>query len=383
MLDGVRVLAVHHDGGLNGATLLFQTVLEGLARDHGAVVVTRVLRDGPIVERARALGPVHVDDVEPERRGVRRRILRRWRLRRLRSRLRPYDVVFANSAASLRAAEEMLDGEETPLVVFVHESSYLLQHVVNFSTARRVLRRADLIFAVSPDVRSILERLVAPDAPIVVVRGFIPAHATPQDPAPVAAAASDSGAQIVGAMGTMSWYKGAELFIVVAQRIRQLLPDHDVQFVWAGRHWRSDTGFQLAHDLERAGLDGVVRFVGETEDPATFLRSLAVLLLPSREDSWPLVMLEAAAEGVPIVCFRGAGGAEHFVASGGGVAVPYLDVEAMAQAVTGYLSDPELRARDAQMARELVRTPTPDEQIHLVASEIAGLVRAPLRLPRH
>src|SRR5438477_8998113 len=81
MLDGVRILGVHHDAGRNGATLLFQSVLEGLAKDHGAQISTIVPREGPIVARARALGPVHVTDFAPSRRELPARIaqrLRRW-----------------------------------------------------------------------------------------------------------------------------------------------------------------------------------------------------------------------------------------------------------------------------------------------------------------
>jgi glycosyltransferase involved in cell wall biosynthesis len=80
------------------------------------------------------------------------------------------------------------------------------------------------------------------------------------------------------------------------------------------------------------------------QDPTSFLESLSLILLPSGEDSWPLVLLEAAAAGVPIVCFQRSGGAEEFVAQGGGAAVPYLDVEAMAQAAVRYLSEPDLMA---------------------------------------
>src|SRR3954464_14858749 len=105
------------------------------------------------------------------------------------------------------------------------------------------------------------------------------------------------------------------------------------------------------------------------EDPTSFFQSLSLFLLPSREDSWPLVMLEAAAAGVPIVCFQRSGGAEAFVANGGGTAVAYLDVEAMAQAAVRYLSDPDLTARDAGIARQRARGVTAEGQVGKVASE--------------
>jgi glycosyltransferase involved in cell wall biosynthesis len=376
MLDGVRILAVHHHPGRHGATLLFQSVLEGLAKDYGAIISTTVLGDGPIVARARALGPVRVADVAPPSRALLARLARRLRRRFPKKRGTAYDLIFANSAASLGAVEAMLPGDETPLAVYVHESRYMLKDVVNFAAATRLLRRADVIFAVSPQVRETLEDLIQPEARIVVASGFVPVHSVAEasrELPPGPRVVSSSGAGIIGAMGTMSWYKGADLFVVVARRIRQLLPDYDLRFVWIGEEWRSGVRRQLEHDIKIANLDDVVILPGGMEDPTGFLQSLSLLLLPSREDSWPLVMLEAAAEGVPIVCFQNAGGAEHFVASGGGTAVPYLDVEAMAQAAVRYLSDPRLMARDSRIAREIAGSVTPEEQIRKIASELAKI----------
>src|SRR5438874_12760296 len=124
MLDGVRILAVHHDAGRNGATLLFQSGLEGLAKDHGARISTIVPRDGPIVARARALGPVRVTDTAPARRELRARVAQRLRRRFTARGGAAYDLIFANSASSLGMMEAMLRGNETPLAVYVHESAY-------------------------------------------------------------------------------------------------------------------------------------------------------------------------------------------------------------------------------------------------------------------
>jgi glycosyltransferase involved in cell wall biosynthesis len=375
MLDGVRILAVHHDSGRNGATLLFQTVLEGLARDHGAVITSSFPREGPLVDRARALGLVHVREQPPSRlRRLTERLPRRQQRTPATAR---HDLVFANSAASLRDVEAMLDDDAPPLAVYVHESRYLLRDVVDFSAAQRMLRRADVIFAVSPQVEATLEELVEPSARIVIASGFVPARSSgdvSRELPAVAKRAIAEATHVVGAIGTMSWYKGADLFVAIAQRIRQLTPDLDVRFVWIGEEWRAEIRHQLAHDVKLAGLDDLVVFPGGVDDPTRFLQSLTLLLLPSREDSWPLVMLEAAAEGVPIVCFHGAGGAQHFLAAGGGTAVPYLDVEAMARAAVRYLSDRELRARDSEVIRGLSTSVNAEEQIAKIGMELAAVI---------
>ena len=380
MLDGVRVLAVHHDAGLNGAALLFQSVLEGLARDHGASISTIFPREGPIVSRARSLGPVHVaaPSAAKDSRAVLARISRSsWPRDRAAADGIPCDVIFANSAASLPMVEAVQTRNRAPLAVYVHESSFMLQHVNDFQVATRVLRRADLIFAVSRSVRKTLEDLIGPAARIAVVSGFVPARpptVVPQELPSAVRSAISSGTRIVGGVGTMSWYKGTDLFIAVARRVRQLLPQQPLTFAWIGEEWYPAVRRQLEHDVNLAGLDDIVMLPGRMADPTVFFHALSLFLLPSREDSWPLVMLEAASQGIPTICFQGAGGAEEFLAGGGGTAVPYLDVEAMAQAAARYLSVPELMAKDSRIARHIGRVVTPAVQIRRIAEELTAML---------
>src|SRR6478752_4665584 len=113
MLHGIRILAVHHDSGLTGAALLFQSVLEGLARDYGAGISAEFPREGPMVARARKLGPVQVADSQSG--GRPRRFLARvaGRLGRgtLRERTITFDLIFANTIASLATVERILARE--------------------------------------------------------------------------------------------------------------------------------------------------------------------------------------------------------------------------------------------------------------------------------
>jgi hypothetical protein len=66
-------------------------------------------------------------------------------------------------------------------------------------------------------------------------------------------------------------------------------------------------------------------------------------------------MLEAGALGLPVVCFDGAGGGREYCEAGGGVAVPLLNIEAMAEVCIAWLRDPEKQTRDGARAAEVVR----------------------------
>ena len=312
MLEGTRILAIHHDPSLTGAGLLFESVIEGLAKNHGAIISQSFPKDGPLVARAKQLGPVQVGDSRWDGRG-------RTFLDRVAGRLgyatpgMTWDLIFANSIASLGTVERIRARyralQALPLVVYVHESALLL-HEYDFSATRRMLRRARLIFAVSSAVRNTLQEVIQPSAVISVVNGFLlerPATRDENDLPPAVRDAIGSGAKIIGGVGTIAWYKGTDLFIAVANRIRQLLPGQQLKFIWMGQEQYPDVRRLLERDIERAGLSKVMILPGQTHDPRAFFESLSLFLLPSREDSWPLVMLEAAAAGVPIVCFQRSG----------------------------------------------------------------------------
>lgn len=114
-------------------------------------------------------------------------------------------------------------------------------------------------------------------------------------------------------------------------------------------------------------MGGKVEFLGHVSDPGQFYAAADVFLLPSREDPFPLVAMEAAAFGVPIIAFKGAGGiSEHVAKWNAGVVVDYLSIVELAKAVVEYSKNPSLRKLHGENA---VKSTT-DFEPGLVASKI-------------
>ena len=106
--------------------------------------------------------------------------------------------------------------------------------------------------------------------------------------------------------------------------------------------------------------------------PQDYFCAADVFAMVSREDPFPLVCLEAAALGKPILCFRDAGGMPEFVEDDAGFCVPFLDVEAMAEAIKrfqtdgGLLADRGLAARAKVIARH---------DLNISAARIAEIIK--------
>ena len=93
-----------------------------------------------------------------------------------------------------------------------------------------------------------------------------------------------------------------------------------------------------------SGVDHAVSFVGYQEDVVSAYAAMDVFVLPSRDEGFGLVFLEAMAVGVPVVGTRVIGSEEAVEDGVTGLLVPYADPAALAHAVRRLLGDAEPRA---------------------------------------
>jgi glycogen(starch) synthase len=110
----------------------------------------------------------------------------------------------------------------------------------------------------------------------------------------------------------------------------------------------------LERQAERLGVDEAVQFVGwvEPDKVLALLATATMVLMPSRHEGLPLVGIQAASMGRPIVAAR-VGGLPEIVLDGQtGLLIEKQDSHALAEAI-GYLLDrPERAAQLGQAARQ-------------------------------
>jgi len=219
----------------------------------------------------------------------------------------------------------------------------------------RLRRETDRFVAGVPVIRdALIEFGVAPER-IALAQEFV--NTTPPPPVRVV----DRGelgipddAVVVGSAGVMEWRKAPELFVQVARSAHEKAPDLPLHFVWIGG---DDQGYQarLADEVARAGLSGRVHFPGRQSNPWDWFRLFDLFLLTSREDSFPLVCLENASVGNPVLCFDTGGMVDFVGADECGAVVPFPDVEAMARRVVELAADDEERRRRGALGGVRVR----------------------------
>jgi glycosyltransferase involved in cell wall biosynthesis len=229
---------------------------------------------------------------------------------------------------------------------------------------RLLMRRTDLFLFESAYGRAVFEAKIgtAPDAARVVHNGVGPDEFVPVTPG---AQASD-----LVFVGELRVLKGIDVLIEAIGRLSRRGEHITATIVGKG----PDRGKLEALAAAR-GFSQTIRFAGAKPAREAFCLG-RLLIVPSRAESLPYIVLEAAAAGLPIIASRVGGIAEIFGADASAL-VPPADTEALAQAIESALIDPgpaELRARRLQ-ARVRAYFST-DAMIDAVLSAYAGALAA-------
>ncbi len=279
----------------------------------------------------------------------------RWRMRRIRN----IDVVYVNTAGSVRPLRYLRLGDPVVLT-HVHELSVGLDFHLPPEDRQLIREVTRHYIAVSDAVaRETVRVFGAAPADVTRQYGFVelpPEEASEEETLALRRSLGiPDDAPVVGAAGLTHWRKAPDLFVQVARLVDARLTGPSPHFVWVGGETGGPELEPVRYDIDHAGLGSRIHFVGHKADPLPWFRLFDVLVLPAREDAFPLVCLEAASIAIPTVCFDNGGMPEFVGEDERGFVVAYPDLAAMAGRVTALLSDNELRRRLGEAAREKAR----------------------------
>ena len=169
---------------------------------------------------------------------------------------------------------------------------------------------------------------VAPERVTVVYNGTS---------APLATTSPRASVPTIAVLGRVVPHKRVELVLDAAVRLRQRIPDLQLEIAGDG-YWLPTVRLRV----EQLGLQDVVHLHGRIseQDKADLLARAWVHAVPSLKEGWGLAVVEAGSHGTPSVAFAAAGGlAESIVDGSTGILVDTVDE--LHEALLGLLADPE------------------------------------------
>lgn len=352
---------VGHEASLTGAPYAQLYLIQWLRENTNHTVELILLRGGPLLGEFKKVANVHVlhpYDPEPV---ISQRIIRKidhltnMRMRRILSTLKKAKpaLIFANTAPSLEFSVRLKEVINAPLVINIHELEATFFYIDPVLFSKNV-EAVDFFIPCSQAVKDFYKTFcdIADDKTRIV---YDFAGKRPADVTTALSIRQELGipldAKIVGAVGTFGWRKGSDLFLQVAQDF-QRRDQKDVFFVWVGGDTRSQLYKEIKHDIRLMGLSDRVLFVGSRIDLQGFYAAFDTFLLTSREDPFPLVCMEAALAGCPIICFDQGGGMPEFVQQDAGFVVPYMDTQAMSEKAASLIRDKVMRDTMGAVAKK-------------------------------
>jgi glycosyltransferase involved in cell wall biosynthesis len=148
-------------------------------------------------------------------------------------------------------------------------------------------------------------------------------------------------------VGEFRHIKGADLLIDAVARLHA--DGKPVTLTLAGDGEEMEA---LKAQVQRLGLAEAVRFIGHVKARFGFSKG-SVLVVPSRGDSMPYVVIEAAAAGIPMVAANVGGIPEIFDTHTDALFAPNI-MGAVADAIETAIEDPEAAAARAKSLRERI-----------------------------
>lgn len=230
---------------------------------------------------------------------------------------------------------------------------------------RWMLADVAAIIAVSNSVRdSVMERLALPGERIHVIPNWIdPARFQPIERDAARAMFRLKSSLVVACIGQITPEKGQEEFIRAAGRIAKMRSD--VEFLLAGEEYREGAPFtnRLIDLAVTLGISDRVKFLGYVRHIPELLSAVDVVVVPSWDEGFSLVTLEAMAARRPVIASNVGAIGQIVRENISGLLVPPQNVQAMADKLLWLLADAPLRDRLASRGQRDVHEHFGREQI--------------------
>ncbi|HEV7877466.1 glycosyltransferase family 4 protein [Bradyrhizobium sp.] len=229
----------------------------------------------------------------------------------------------------------------TPHGGSLHYPLNTLKGAIYSRLERALMNRTDLFLFESAFARDTYQRTIGrPDGLVRCVFNGVTANEF--DPIATADDATD-----VVYVGEFRHIKGADILIDAVARLHA--DGKPVTLTLAGDGEELEA---LKAQVARLALTEAVRFIGHVKARDGFSKG-RVLVVPSRGDSMPYVVIEAAAAGIPMMAANVGGIPEIFGEHTEALFAPNI-VGAMADAIETALDDPEAAAKRARLLRERI-----------------------------
>lgn len=152
--------------------------------------------------------------------------------------------------------------------------------------------------------------------------------------------------------------KGLHILLTACLSLqKQGYSDYTLLIIGDGPQRQELEAFSQQHNLQAC-----VKWLGSVDYDiiGTYFHHADVFVLPTLEDTWGMVVLEAMALGKPVLCSQGAGAAEMVIEGENGYLFEPHHPEKLAAAMRRFIEQPELSAAMGNKSKQIMAQHTPE-----------------------
>jgi glycosyltransferase involved in cell wall biosynthesis len=260
--------------------------------------------------------------------------------RNLKERLSDEVAVIFWSSMENTGLRSFLSFLDVPQIILLNEHISLIQNYLTADTRAWLHTNTIHFIVTSPPIRQLLMRELNIDQDkITTIHPFTVAHS----PRPTETAISDlkiaahipADAFIAGLYADAEDEKTPALLPVIAQLICR--PENNIHLLWMGRSLPNP----IIEEILKAGLSGRVHIAEQTGGLSNWCPLLSLAIVASFNNHLPLLILDLAQAGKPVICFDEPGVSDEYMDAGIVQTVPYLDLAALAAKINSFYTGPE------------------------------------------
>lgn len=274
------------------------------------------------------------------------------------------DVVFTNSFGVWTIVALMLKPFMKWRVVLAYEGS---SPSVDFRDSPRRLairrfmtRQADALISNSHDGKDYLTQCLGVDEDQVFVQPYeVPApEAMSANPVEVTPPDAQWQPPIFLYVGQIIPRKGLNLLLDACQVLKQRGCDRFTLVIVGDGKQQAE----LKDYADKLGIADLVQWTGRVDYAClgSYFTAADTFILPTLEDTWGMVVLEAMTLGTSVICSKFAGASELIVEGKNGYVVDPNSAEALATAMQHFVDDASLGDRLGQGAKDVIAQHSPE-----------------------
>ena len=371
----MNVLFVSNQASLTGAPLLLLWLVKWLRANTDYKISVVLMAEGPLQEDFAELCDTYTLPSKPMYQPLHKRILKAFNrndgrnassfLARHIHSFQP-DILYLNTLVLGKYLGQALQQANYKIISHAHELDVTLNTLANPQDVSRQINSSTALICCAQCIGSNLRKNYTIDSSISMptVYEYLPYSSEKelsksliikeehQDCMDKIRQAKHDDTFIFGSIGQPIARKGFDLFPLLVREALQCFKGQKFLAVWIGCSEHADLTQYIRNDLERMGLSEYVILVEPLRSILPILREFDVFTLLSREDPFPLVVLEAAALGIPALCFQNSGGMTEFISKE--CCVEYLDLASMAKELLRLSVNPNIRKELGEASRQKV-----------------------------